>query len=310
MTVIRADILGFCAGVRRAVSAAEQALATQTAAYGAGGVYTFGPLIHNPVALSELAAKGLRVLSADEIPVLTERDTVLIRAHGVPPTTVTALSATGCTVINATYPLVTQSQRRAACFAERGYTIIFAGDKNHGEVIGIQGYAEAAARAQGLDCRFLLVRTAAEAEALFVDGGALCAEQDMSHAAASGKLVLLSQTTFSIREFGCISDVIRARIPDVKVVHSICPATHERQDALVRLCATVDGVIVIGGRNSSNTARLFAAAKQHCAHAALIECAEEIPAAFFGLARLGITAGASTPDSVIDAVEARLRGGR
>lgn len=298
MTVIKADILGFCAGVRRAVSSAEKALDERVQEQAAlpeserGSVYTFGPLIHNPVALSELSARGLSVLHPVDIPKLTARDTVLIRAHGVPPATDRALRETGAAVINATCPLVTQSQKRAADFAGKGYTIIFAGDKNHGEVVGIQGYAEEAARKQNRECRFLLVRTAEEAASLGV----------------SGKCVLLSQTTFSIKEFERISEVLREHIPEIEIYSSICPATHERQDALKKLCTEVDGVLVIGGKNSSNTNRLYTTAAKLCKHAALIETAAEIPDAFFTLETVGITAGASTPDSVIDAVESKLLG--
>ncbi len=293
MNVLRAEILGFCAGVRRAVSAAEKALHERAVTQQTGAVYTYGPLIHNPVALAELAAKKLQVLEKDSIDLLTHSDTVLIRAHGVPPATAHALKDTGVEVINATCPLVTQSQKRAADFARRGYTIIFAGDKNHGEVVGIQGYAEEAARASGVESPFLLVRTAEEADALRL---------------TNEKLVLLSQTTFSIKEFERISALLREKMPQIEICSSICPATHERQDALKKLCAQVDGVLVIGGRNSSNTNRLFTTAKLLCAHAALIETASEIPDFFFSLATVGITAGASTPDSVIEAVEARLLG--
>ncbi|MCR5724400.1 MAG: 4-hydroxy-3-methylbut-2-enyl diphosphate reductase [Treponema sp.] len=296
MEIVRADILGFCAGVRRAVSSAEKALSERTPS-SSGTVYTFGPLIHNPVALSELAERGLEVLESTAISSLTPVDTVLIRAHGVPPVTDSALRATGAAVINATCPLVTQSQKRAADFARKGYTIIFAGDKNHGEVIGIQGYAEEAARNQGYDFRFLLVRSAEEAAALCVPDGPLSARP----------CVLLSQTTFSIKEFERISEKLKAFIPGLEIYSSICPATHERQDALRRLCAQVEGVLVIGGKNSSNTNRLFTTAEKLCRHAALIETASEIPPEFFELERVGITAGASTPDSVIAAVEERLK---
>lgn len=291
MTIIRADVLGFCGGVRRAVTAAEKALKENTV----GTVYTLGPLIHNPVALNELAARGLRVLVPSAIGTLSCDDTVLIRAHGVSPSMEQELRSKCNAVINATCPLVTQSQKRAASFAEKGYTIIFAGDKNHGEVVGIQGYAEEAALAAGRTCEFLLIRTADEARSLF-------AEKKPSHA------VLLSQTTFSIKEWDAICAVLTEKIPGIEIYSTICPATHERQDALMRLCGQVDGVIVIGGKNSSNTNRLFTTAQKLCAHAALIEIADEIPAEFFGLKTVGITAGASTPDNVIADVEKRLLG--
>lgn len=282
--------MGFCSGVRRAVTAAEKALGENHA----GTVYTLGPLIHNPIALNELAARGLRVLVPQAIEKLTADDTVLIRAHGVPPSMETNLREKCKTVINATCPLVTQSQKRVAGFAEKGYTIIFAGDKNHGEVVGIQGYAEEAARANGKKYDFRLIRTADEARKLFSDG-------------VPQKAVLLSQTTFSIKEFNAISALLKEKNSRIEIFNTICPATHERQDALIRLCAQVDGIIVIGGKNSSNTNRLYVTAQKFCKSAALIEVADEIPSSFYALETVGLTAGASTPDSVIDAVEKRLR---
>ena len=291
MNIIRADILGFCAGVRRAVNAATKALDENE---GNGTVYTLGPLIHNPVALKELADRKLKVLVPSAIHTLTSDDTVLIRAHGVPPQMEEDLHKTGAAVINATCPLVTKSQERAAEFARNGYTIVFAGDKNHGEVVGIEGHAEAAAKASGIECSFILVRTADEARNLFSDS-------------VPQKVVLLSQTTFSIKAFEEIGTVLKEKIPHIEIYSTICPATHERQDALVRLCAEVDGVIVIGGKNSSNTNRLYTTAEKLCAHVALIETADEIPAEFYALKKVGLTAGASTPDSVIDAVENKLR---
>lgn len=290
MHIIRADVLGFCGGVRRAVTAAEKALSENKG----GTVYSLGPLIHNPVALSELAVRGLHVLDLSAIGTVTRHDTVLIRAHGVSPAVAGALREKTDAVIDATCPLVTQSQRRAADFAAKGYTIVFAGDKNHGEVVGVQGCAEAAARANGLPCDFRLIRSADDAEALFADG-------------APAHVVLLSQTTFSIQSWDAICAALAKKIPSLELCSTICPATHERQDALVRLCARVDGVVVIGGRSSSNTNRLLATAQKHCTRAALIETADEIPGPFYGLRTVGITAGASTPDSVIDAVESRLK---
>ena len=296
MKVIRADVLGFCGGVRRAVTAAEQALAQNTD----GRVYTLGPLIHNPVALNELARRGLHVLVTSAFDSLERQDTVLIRAHGVPPSMESDLRARCKAVINATCPLVTQSQKRAAAFAEKGYTIVFAGDKNHGEVVGIQGYAEEAAAAAGKKCEFLLIRTADEARSLFADGKPVNAD------GSERRVVLLSQTTFSIKEWEVICTVMQKKIPGIEICSTICPATHERQDALVRLCGLVDGVIVIGGKNSSNTNRLFTTAQKLSPRAALIETADEIPPEFYQMKTVGISAGASTPDSVIDSVEDRL----
>src|SRR5574344_2953839 len=307
MKVIRADILGFCTGVQKAVDAAEKALgeaAEKASCYDVSHlnsdgnterrVFTLGPLIHNPVALKSLSDRGLKVLSPEQVKSLTKNDTVLIRAHGVPPEVQQSIEQTGCTVVNATCPRVTVSQQRAADLASRGYTVILAGDKNHGEVTGIAGYAEKALDLSKSGGRFILVQNRHEAEDLFLS-------------AEGTRAVLLSQTTFSPEEFAAISEIIQKKVPATEIFNTICPATRQRQDALAKLCTQVDGVIVIGGRNSANTNRLFATAQKLCSRAVLIEKPSEIPDDFFDLEKVGLTAGASTPESVIAAVEERLR---
>lgn len=289
MKVVRADILGFCSGVRRAVNSASDALDSSSG----GTVYTFGPLIHNPIVLDAFARRGLRVLSAGGIGSVRAEDTVIIRAHGVPPEIVGKLSGTGCRIVNATCPLVMQSQRRAADYASRGFTVVFAGDANHGEVVGIEGCAVESYAKNGFAPDFLLVRDVSDVDSLAAQG----------KITPSKKTVLLSQTTFGITMFGKISARLSEIVPDAEIVSSICPATHERQSALERLCSVADGILVVGGRSSANTNRLLAVAAERCAHAALIESKAEIPAEFFSLGCVGLTAGASTPDDVIDEVE-------
>ena len=123
------------------------------------------------------------------------------------------------------------------------------------------------------------------------------------------KAVLLSQTTFSKTEFEKIAELLKRKCPSLTVIHTICPATKARQDALLKLCPNVDGVLVVGGKNSANTKRLLLAARAQSCRADLIETADEIPSDYFKMERVGITAGASTPDYIIDAVEAALKSG-
>jgi 4-hydroxy-3-methylbut-2-enyl diphosphate reductase len=296
MKIIRAKILGFCAGVRRAVLAAEKALDENH-----GQVYTLGPLIHNPVALNKLAERNLKILVETKISFLEPNDTVIIRAHGVPPETEALIREKCVNVVNATCPLVTKSQKTAAEYASKGYVIFFAGDKNHGEVVGIEGYAREAAKNAQKKLRFVLVKDVEELKSSVKE---LSSQEILSQ---NSRIVLLSQTTFSIKMFDSLQTELKSSFPDAEVISSICPATHERQDSLVDLCKAVDGVIVIGGKNSANTNRLFATAQKLCKNAVLIETPEEIPSEFFELETVGITAGASTPDDTIDAVEERLK---
>lgn len=279
MTVILADVLGYCMGVRRAV---ESAIASIDKA---NDVYTLGPLIHNKTALNSLEKKGLKVLNENKAEDAKIGSTVIIRAHGVPPSVNKILKKRECTIINATCPRVTASQKNAARYASMNYTVILAGDSNHGEVIGIAGYA---------GNKFYLVQDSEDAKKLIPP-------ED-----ADENAILLSQTTFSPQEFEKIAKIIKEKYKNLKVMNTICPATKERQDSLLRLCPLVEGVLVVGGKNSANTKRLLQTAKENCSKAALIETADEIPEDFFKLQIVGITAGASTPDSAIEEVKNAL----
>ena len=270
-------------GVRRAVETAELACRENPDKK----IFTLGPLIHNNSALDALAEQGVKVLNEDASDLTDDEDNsvVIVRAHGVPPVVIENLQKRGVSVIDATCPRVLSSQKRAADYAKRGYTVFLAGDKNHGEVVGISGYA----RASGADC--IVIEHKEDASAI-------------EH--VPEKSVLLSQTTISRSEYDAIAAVLKAKNENLVVLNTICPATNERQNALIELCKNVDGILVIGGRHSANTKRLLRTAQELCAHAALIETAEEIPEEFYTLNRVGLTAGASTPDFVIDSVENAL----
>ena len=281
MNVILADVLGYCMGVRRAVESALEALEKNPERK----VYSLGPLIHNRIALENLESKGLSILKEDDIPALEKGSVVIVRAHGVPPLVLEKLEQSGLEIVNATCPRVVASQRNAAKYASLGYTVILAGDKNHGEVTGIAGYAGK---------KFILIQNVNDAEELpsFSD---------------EENAVLLSQTTFSKDEFNEIVKVLSEKIKNLKVMNTICSATRERQESLEKLCPETDGILVVGGKNSANTKRLLQIAEENSSMAALIETAEEIPDSFYALENIGITAGASTPDSVIQSVVESLK---
>ncbi|MBO4731787.1 MAG: 4-hydroxy-3-methylbut-2-enyl diphosphate reductase [Spirochaetaceae bacterium] len=284
MIVKRAEVLGYCMGVRRAVEAAERAVRENPAKK----VYTLGPLIHNDSALEALKKLGIQVLSetGSELPPVPCDSIVVIRAHGVPPEILYKFEKSGCEVVNATCPRVLSSQKRAAEYAKKRYTVILAGDVNHGEISGISGYV----RENDADC--IVVQNEEEAEKV-------CVKNE--------KVVLLSQTTISQTEYDKIAGVLRQKIPNIIICNTICPATQERQSALVNLCSDVDGILVVGGRHSANTKRLHNTALSLNVKSELIENASEIPSDFFKLDKVGISAGASTPDFVIDEVEKALK---
>ncbi|NLK46151.1 MAG: 4-hydroxy-3-methylbut-2-enyl diphosphate reductase [Treponema sp.] len=283
MKIERAEVLGYCMGVRRAVEIAEKACKENPDKK----IFTLGPLIHNNSALEIFKKKGINILKEDAGDLKNDfnNSVVIVRAHGVMPIVIDNLKTKGVSVMDATCPRVLSSQKRAADYAKKGYTVFLAGDKNHGEIVGISGHA----RSYGAECIVIEHKD----DALAVQN-------------VPEKSVLLSQTTISKSEYDVIADVLKAKNSNIVILNTICPATNERQKALVKLCKNVDGVLIIGGKNSANTKRLLRTAQELCNHAFLIETAKEIPKLFFSLKRVGLTAGASTPDFVIDEVEAAL----
>lgn len=284
--IIKADVLGYCMGVRRAMETAEVCLDQNQNTQ----IYTFGPLIHNKIALLPLEQKGLQILTEDTIPQIDEKNApiVIIRAHGISPATKQKLISKKCKIIDATCPLVLANQKKAASFAKDGYTVVLAGDKNHGEVSGIEGFAE---HERAGSC--IVVENAFDAQKIDF---------------LPEKTILLCQTTFSVSEFERIANVLQQKQPKIQVFKTICAATNERQKALTELCKKVDGIVVIGGKNSANAQRLFATAKESGKPVCFIEKADELADYFFELEKIGITAGASTPDFVIAEVEKVLGG--
>jgi 4-hydroxy-3-methylbut-2-enyl diphosphate reductase len=299
MQIIKADIMGYCMGVRRAVDNAEKAIKD----FPHKNIYTLGPLIHNQNALDILEQKGVRVLKLQNDKFsfdIDENSVVIVRAHGVAPQIIKLLEKTGCTIINATCPRVLSNQKRAADFAKRQFAVIIAGDKNHGEVTGLEGFVKEFCS----EC--YVIENTKDAEML---SNQICQNSSIN----KDNIVLLSQTTISATEYESIGKVLKEKFPSIQILNTICPATTERQEALKKLCAQVDGVVVIGGKSSANTCRLFSMAQDfsenpeyRCKFACHIENPCELPKEFFSLEVVGLTAGASTPDEVILSVEKSL----
>ena len=291
MNVIRANVLGFCFGVRRAVELAEQALeASGSLSLSKGDtqkVYSLGPLIHNESALADLQSRGLCTVEESQLRTIPDGSTVIIRAHGVSPKVTDALEAKHCKIIDATCPRVKASQKMVERYTNQNDYVIISGDKNHGEMIGIAGYAGR---------NFIQIQNEEEASTVNI--------QDNEKI----NVILMSQTTYSPKEFEKIESIFRSKFKNLAVMNTICPATNERQEALLELCNQVEGVLVIGGKTSANTKRLYQTAKENCKHAAHIQGPADIPQEIYNLKTIGITAGASTPDSIITAVEQSLRG--
>lgn len=273
--------MGFCFGVRRAVELAEKALDENKSKK----VYSLGPLIHNEKVLSALKEKGLIIIEENEIKNIVCESVVIIRAHGVAPDIIKSLEEKKCEIIDATCPRVKASQKMVERYSAEDDFVILTGDKNHGEVIGIAGYAGK---------NFALIQDLKEA--MKIDFADL----------SQKNIILLSQTTFSPVEFEKIEKVCKNKFKNLAVMNTICPATNERQNALLELCSKVNGVLVIGGKNSANTKRLFQTAQKHCKNAAHIQSKNDIPKFFYEMEKVGITAGASTPDEIIVDVKNHL----
>lgn len=304
MEVVRARVLGFCMGVRRAVDMAEAEIASA-----AGPVYTLGPLIHNPQTLASLEKRGVRVLApegAEPGGAFPPGGVVIIRAHGVSPATEENLRRRGARVVDATCPRVKASQLIAKDLAERGYLIFLAGERGHAEIQGIAGYVQSAAP----HLPPVIVGNAGEA----------AAAAGRAKAGAEARAALIAQTTFSGEEYEAVAEAIRAVFPGLEVKRTICGATRDRREALRELCVRtdVDALVIAGGRESANTRRLADIARRYGKPCRLIETAAELApgsetaAALAGAVsgrepRIGISAGASTPEEIIAAVEEKLR---
>lgn len=270
--------MGFCMGVRLAMQAMEELIKSDTPR----PIHTYGPLIHNQRVLDGLAERGVgRIDRVDE----ASKGTVVLRTHGVRPQEKQALIDAGVRVVDLTCPRVVTSQKAVASAVEKGFQVILVGDRNHGEIIALEGFAPG--------CE--IIGTTEEAERVVMKGPA--------H--------VVGQTTLLRDDFLAISLILKKRNPLAQTALTLCPATVQRQNALLELSRAVEALLVIGGRNSANTGKLYQQALHTGIPAWHIEGAADLGADVFGFSRVGITAGASTPDWIVEEVEAALRrGGR
>ncbi len=268
MEIITAKTAGFCMGVKRAVDIAIEAAENEKSR-----VYTYGPLIHNPQVLEFLRKKGLLVLS--EIPEKAS-GTVIIRAHGVPPSDKEKLKKAGFKVIDATCPYVLKVQNIIDKHRKKGYASIIIGDKEHPEVIGLIGFAGKNA---------YVVKSRA----------------DLKDIPFYEKIIITAQTTQDAVSFAEIAYEAEKKFPDIKIFDTICTATSERQEEIKKLSENADITIIVGGRNSGNTCRLAEIAAKAGKPYFHIETKEDLDLNFLTPAnKIAITAGASTPNWLIE----------
>jgi 4-hydroxy-3-methylbut-2-en-1-yl diphosphate reductase len=273
MRIIRATHLGMCFGVRDAI-----ALALDHA--DAGPLTILGDLVHNPTVLSALAAKGVAV-AQDLADVTTQ--TLMVTAHGTSERTLARTRALGLTVVEATCPLVHVAHRAVSALANDGYHVVIVGQRDHVEVRGLTG---------DLD-RFDVVLD----------------DADVLGLAEHPRIGVAAQTTQPVEKVRHLVEAIRLRFPrsEVRFVDTICKPTKQRQSAAIEMARQADIVIVVGGRSSNNTRELVKTCAQYCARVQHVQTdADVVPAWFDGVQIVGLTAGTSTPDDVIDRVEARI----
>ncbi|MFR6280009.1 4-hydroxy-3-methylbut-2-enyl diphosphate reductase [Clostridium sp. M62/1] len=280
MEVRVAKTAGFCFGVKRAVEQVYEQIEK-----GNGPIYTYGPIIHNEEVVRDLEEKGVRVIDTKEELSALSKGVVIIRSHGVGREIYEILEHNGITVVDATCPFVKKIHRIVKEQGEEGRRVIIVGDESHPEVQGIKGW--------GNDDT-LVIKTAEELERLPLrDGERLC---------------VVAQTTFNYNKFKDIVEKISKTRYDILVLNTICNATQERQVEAKQIASEVDAMIVIGGKNSSNTQKLFEICRRECKNTYYIQTLSDLKPEKAGSVRsVGITAGASTPNNIIEEVHTNVR---
>lgn len=280
MEVRLAKSAGFCFGVKRAV---EQ---VYKHAENGGKIYTYGPIIHNEEVVKDLEHRGVHVIEEAELDSVQE-GIVIIRSHGVEKAVCDRIQARGLECVDATCPFVKRIHMVVEKESAAGKQIVIIGNAVHPEVVGIMGWSSTPA---------IVIETEDEAEAF-----ALSEPKD---------ICVVSQTTFNYIKFNKIVEKLLKKDYNVSVVNTICNATEERQTEAREIAREADVMIVIGGKHSSNTRKLYEICARECEHTYFIQTLadlklEELPNKSVGL--VGITAGASTPNNIIEEVQNYVR---
>ncbi len=272
MRIVLAKKIGFCFGVRRAVGLAEKALRENEK------VYSLGSIIHNRQVVDALSKKGLRVVR--DIGGI-KRGTVVISSHGISPEIAKNIKTKGLGLIDTTCPFVLNAQMIARSLSNQGYKVIIVGEAAHPEVKALVGFVSKDA---------LVVKDKKIAEGLKL--------KDRE------KISIISQTTQSTKNFSeVVKAILKSKLKDIKIINTICKDTEERQKAARMLAKSVDAMVVVGGRNSANTKRLFAVCKEILKNSHLVETEKDLKKSWFKHARVvGVTSGASTPDWIVKKV--------
>ncbi|SHL93951.1 4-hydroxy-3-methylbut-2-enyl diphosphate reductase [Anaerosporobacter mobilis DSM 15930] len=273
-----AESAGFCFGVKRAVDTVYQQIDKQDT------VYTFGPIIHNEEVVNDLDKKGVKVINNLEELNDSTKGTIIIRSHGVSKEVQEEIEKSNLTVVDATCPFVKKIHRVVAKESEAGRHIVIIGNPNHPEVIGILGWSKEPVT---------VVESIEDANNFNLE--------------IEKKLCIVAQTTFSYKKFKDLVEIISKKGYDILVLNTICNATEERQTEARELASQSDAMIVIGGKNSSNTQKLYEICKEECEDTYYIQTLSDLDLNQFKSFRsVGITAGASTPNNIIKEVHTTM----
>ena len=286
MKVKVAKTAGFCFGVQRAVDKVYELIGSCP-----DRLFTLGPIIHNEEVVNDLEKKGVRVASEDDLRTLPEGSTVVIRSHGVGKEVYDHLEECGLSYVDVTCPFVLKIHRIVEKESRAGAHIVIIGDPDHPEVVGICGWCMGP---------YTVIRT--EQDALdFVFP-------------ADKNICIVSQTTFNYNKFKDLVEILSKKRYDntvlniLNILNTICNATEERQKEAKSIAGEVDTMLVVGGRHSSNTQKLFEICKKECENTYYIQTPVDLDSDMFQCSSyVGITAGASTPKKIIEEVQEHVR---
>lgn len=278
MKVILAKTAGFCFGVKRAVDTVYEQV-------GKDNIYTYGPIIHNEEVVKDFEKKGVKVIHTEEELNKITKGTVIIRSHGTAKRIYDILNEKKINYVDATCPFVKKIHKIVKEYGQRGYEIVIIGNDKHPEVEGIKGWCNS---------KVSVIEDTEEA--------------NNYSASTNQKVCIVSQTTFNYNKFKDLVEIISKKGYDIIVLNTICNATEERQVEASRVASQVDAMIVIGDKHSSNTQKLFEICKDECENTYYIQTLDDLDTQslqFFG--SVGITAGASTPNNIIEEVHSNVR---
>ena len=281
MKVTLAKSAGFCFGVKRAVNMVYEQIRQKDTP-----IYTYGPIIHNEEVVKDLESKGVQVvLDLTTLPSIP-KGTIIIRSHGISREEYEAMNAAGFEVLDATCPFVLKIHRLVEENSKKGRHIIIIGNENHPEVQGIRGWVQG-------------------------DGVTILADrQEAVHFSLKEPVpvTIVSQTTFNYNKFQELVEIITKKGYDINVLNTICNATEERQTEARQIAKESEAMIVIGGKSSSNTQKLFEICKNECANTYYIQTSSDMDfTKLRSINNVGITAGASTPNNIIEEVSKNVR---